>query len=233
MRGGRAGALGPAASGRLAVEAGRQLWHELPGLLGANLVFLAWCAPPAILALLGLPLAALLAAPLTVGPGAAGLLACVARLAHGEGAAFWRDSLRGARESFGAGAAHVAVVVLAWQAHALAWVAMIEGATWGTVGLWASQVSVAILAAMVEVHALPLVALRRQGAFEAARHALALSLAHPGETATVLALGGVAGTLAWALGGAPLVILPAVLAVYAVHNTRRLLGPPGAPEEWP
>ena len=44
----------PAPSTSLAIVVGARLWRSLPRLLGANAIFLAWCAPYGLLALLGL-----------------------------------------------------------------------------------------------------------------------------------------------------------------------------------
>ena len=66
-----------------------QLWGNLPSLLGANLVFLAWCVPYGLFALVGLPALALAVAPLTVGPGLVALVTAAARLARGEPLGTW------------------------------------------------------------------------------------------------------------------------------------------------
>ena len=207
----------------LPAEIGAQLWWNLPGLLGANLVFLLWCVPCAVLALLRLPMGAVLVAPLTVGPGLAGLMRYAARLARGEPATVWRDSLRGAQDGSGAASASVAVAVLAWQAHAVALAGMAgRESGWASVPMWAGQVSVLALAAMAGIHLFPLIGLYGQGLFEGARNALVLSARHPGAATAMLGLGAGAWALSCALGGAPLIILPAVMAVCAVNNTLRL-----------
>ena len=78
-------------------QVGGDLGHELPGLLGANALFLAWGVPVILLLLLGQGDLALLAAPLTLGPGLAGLATYAGRLARNEPARWWRDSLAGSR----------------------------------------------------------------------------------------------------------------------------------------
>lgn len=214
----------PLERGHLAGEVWGQLWPNLPGLLAANLLFLLWCAPGVLLAMLRLPYAALVVAPLTAGPGLAGLMTYAARLARGEPARFWRDSMRGTRGGFVAGSAHTAVVVLAWQAHGLAFGAVVDReADWGAVAMWAGQVGVLALLAIVEVHVFSLIGLYRQGALEAARNALVLAARCPEAAVAMLGLGAAAWGLSWALVGGPLIILPAAMSVCAVNNTLRLV----------
>jgi hypothetical protein len=177
--------------------------------------------------MLVVPLAALLVAPFTVGPGLAGLMAYAGRLARGEPARPWRDSLRGTRGGFGAASAHVAVVLLAWQAHGLALVVVDRELVRGALAMWAGQVGVLALLAILEVHVFGLIGLYRQGPLEAARNALVLSLRCPGAAVAMLGLGAAAAALSWALAGGPLIILPAALSVCAVNNTLRLVGSAG------
>lgn len=221
------GAAAPMSAERLTVEVGGQIWRHLPGLLGANLLFLAWCAPAAVLALLGLPRAALAVAPFAVGAGLAGLMAYAAGLARGDAGRVWWVSLRGTREGFGAVAGHAVAVVLAGWAHTLALetVAAREAA-WDAVLLWAGQLGVLALLSMVEAHAPSLIGLYGQGPFAAARNALILSARRPAAALALLAVAAAGWAVTWTLGGAPLIILPAVLAVCAVNVTLRLVGTP-------
>jgi hypothetical protein len=214
--------VAPPAVEPLPREVGAQLWRHLPGLLGANLLFLAWCAPPALLALLGFPRAALAVAPLPVGAGLAGLMAYAAGVARGNAGGVWRASVCGTRAGGAALAAHAGVVVVAGRAHALALEAVVarDGA-WDAVLLWAGQLGVLALLALVEAHAPSLIGLHGQGPLVAARNGLVLSARRPGAAAALLAGAAAAWSLTWALGGAPLIILPAVLAVWAVNATRR------------
>ena len=212
----------PPAVEPLAREVGAQLWRHLPGLLGANLLFLAWCTPPALLALLGFPRAALAVAPLPVGAGLAGLMAYAAGVARGEAGRVWRASLQGTRVGGAALAGHAGVVVLAGWAHALALEAVVaRDAAWSAILLWAGQLGVLALLALVEAHTPSLIGLHGQGPLAAARNALVLSVCRPGAAVAVLAGAAAGWSLTWALGGAPLIILPAVLAVWAVNATRR------------
>jgi len=201
-----------------------QLWGSLPGLLGANLVFLAWCVPYGLLALLGLPALALAVAPLTVGPGLIALVTAAARLARGEPLGAWSAGLRDARAGFRTGAVFATALLLGWHAQlaALRLVVDPHGAT-GAVVMWAAQVAVLVLGALVGVHALALVGLHGQGALEATRNAFVVAVRHPGPTVAMLGLVGAAGSLTWMLGGAPLVILPAALALALVSTTQHLV----------
>ena len=206
-----------------AADLARRLWRDLPGLLGANLIFLAWCAPAALLAMLRLPHLALLVAPLTLGPGLAGLMAYAARVARGEPGRLWQDGVGGTRGRFVASAAHATVVLRAWRAGALAFAVADHEAGWGAVTMWAGQVSVLAGLAMVEVHVFGLIALYRQGVVPATRNAVVLAARYPDATAALVGLGVAAGGLCWTLAGGPLVILPAALAVCAVHTTLTLV----------
>jgi hypothetical protein len=222
MRGPAPVPAAPPAAEPLAREVGVQLWHHLPGLLAANLIFLAWCVPPALLALLGFPRAALAAAPLPVGAGLAGLVAYAAGVARGEAGAVWRTSLRGTRAGGAALAVHAGVVVLAGWAHALALEAVVaRDAAWDAILVWSGQLAVLALLGLVEAHAPSLIGLHGQGPLAAARNAVILSAGRPGAAAALLAGAAAAWALTWSLGGAPLIILPAVLAVWAVNVTRR------------
>ncbi len=220
------GASAPAAPFGAAMAA--QLWVSLPGLLVANLAFLAWCVPYGLLALAGLPTLALAVAPLTVGPGLVALAAAAARLNRGEPLGAWSTSLRDACAGFRTGAVLTAALRLSWHAQlaALRLVVDEHGAT-RAVALWAAQVAMLILGALVGVHALALAGLYRQGALEATRNAFVVAVRHPGPTVALLVLIGGAGSLTWMLGGAPLVIVPAVLALAIVRTTQHLVGDGG------
>jgi hypothetical protein len=223
------GKVVPASVAETPVASGlaRRLWESLPGLLAANLVFLAWCAPYALLALLGFPALALAVLPVTVGPGAAGLVTAAARMVRRDGPGADRPGLDGRR--LRAGALLAAALVLAWQAQLAALGAVVahEGSV-ATLVLWAAELALLLVAAMVGVHALPLVGLHGQGALEATRNGFVLAARHPGPTATTLAGVVSAGVLAWYLAGAPLIILPAALALFAVSSTDRLSRDGGA-----
>lgn len=198
--------------------------HELPGLLGANAVFLGWCLPAAVLLLVGLPGVAAIAAPLTLGPGLIGLLTYAGRLARGEGARCWRDSLAGARLGFGAGVAVVVVAGVALAVPVLAQrLAVAHGLSAMTVAILVAQALVGGFVAMTCIHAASLVGLYGQRGSMALRNAVLLSLRHPLSTAGLAGLGLVSLHLAHLLRGGPLVVLPAVLAVCAAHHTLRLV----------
>ena len=59
-------------------------------------------------------------------------------------------------------------------------------------------------------------------------HGFVLAARHPGPTAATLAGVVSAGALAWSLAGAPLIIVPAALALLAVSSTDRLARDGGA-----
>jgi hypothetical protein len=205
-----------------AVGAARFWWH-LPDLLGSNLRFLAWCAPFGLLALLGLPALALAVAPVTLGPGVIGLVTAAARVARGEPRGSEATDPR-LRRRFWTGSVLATALFFAWHAQLVALRALVahDGAP-AAVGLWAAQVTVLVLGALVGVHAIPLVGLHGQRALEAIRNGFVLAVRHPGPT--VATLGAVAGTglLTWSLAGAPLIIVPAALALLAVTRTQRLV----------
>jgi hypothetical protein len=195
----------------------------LPALLGANLIFLAWCGPCGLLALLGLPALALAVAPLTVGPGVVALVTAAARAVRGGGLGGWSASVRDGR-GFLTGSVLATALLFAWHAQivALRLVVAHEAAV-GAVALWAAEVALLMVGGLVAVHALPLVGLHGQGALEATRNGFVLAVRHPGPTVAALGLVAAASPLSWALGGGPLIILPALLAVALVSNTQRLV----------
>jgi hypothetical protein len=210
----------PAGRGGVAAD----LWWNLAGVLGANTLFLLGCAPALLLLLLGWPAVAGLIAPVTVGPGLAGLATYAGRLAHGAPASFWRDTLRGAWAGFGAGAALVALAVTALAG--LRWALRAAGdaePALGSLALLAAAAATATALAMAGVHAVGLVGLYRQPAREALRNALLLALRHPGSTAGMVVAGLAGLALAGLLGGAPLVVLPAALVVATTSHTLRLV----------
>jgi hypothetical protein len=201
-----------------------RLWQGLPGLLSANTAFLLWCAPFGLLALLGLPLLALVVAPLTVGPGLVALVAAAARVSRGEPVSAWSANLRDARAGFGAGAALAAGFLLAWHAQLLALgVMMHHGAGLAAVALWAAEIAVLAAGTLAGVHALALAGTHGQGAVAAARNGLVLAVRHPGATVAILAMIGSGAAVTWTLTGAPLVIVPGVLAFGLVSVTQRLV----------
>jgi hypothetical protein len=91
------------------------------------------------------------------------------------------------------------------------------------VALLVAAGALAALLAMAGVHALGLVGLYRQPAWQALRNALVLALRHPGSTAGVVVAGLAGLALAGLLGGAPLVILPAALVLVATRHTLSLV----------
>jgi uncharacterized membrane protein YesL len=201
-----------------------RLWQGLPGLLSANTAFLLWCAPFGLLALLGLPLLALGVAPLTVGPGLVALVAAAARVSRDEPVAAWSRNLRDARAGFSAGAALAAGFLLAWHAQLLALrMVLHHRAEPAAVSLWAAEIAVLTAGALAGVHALALAGTHGQGALRAARNGLLLAVRHPGATLAILAMIGSGAVLTWTLAGAPLVIVPGVLAFGLVSVTQRLV----------
>jgi uncharacterized membrane protein YesL len=205
-------------------------WSNLAGLLGANLLFLLWCAPSTLARLIQLDALALALAVVTVGPALLGLFRYAANLALDRPACFWRDSWLGFRSGFGAGVILSGVAILVLTAHRLALaLAVASGMTGGAVTLWAAQVAVLALLALTGAHLVSLIALYHQGTREAFRNALLLALAHPAPTLGVVAAAILTLLVSRALGWGPLVILPALLAVLAVNTTLLLVHqhPPG------
>ncbi len=199
-------------------------WSNLAGLLGANLVFLLWCAPTTLARLLRLDALALALAPVTIGPALLGLFSYAANLAQERPACFWRDSLRGSRSRFGAGVILSGVAILVLGAHRLALAqAVSSGMPAGAVALWAAQVAILAMLALTGVHLVSLIALYRQGLREAFRNALLLALAHPAPTLGLVGAGVLTLLAARALSWGPLVILPALLAVLVVNTTLLLV----------
>jgi len=195
-------------------------WSNLAGLLGANLLFLLWCAPSTLAGLLRLDALALALAPVTIGPALLGLFSYAANLAQERPACFWRDSLRGFRSRFDAGVILSAVAILILGAHRLALAqAVSSGMPAGAVALWAAEVAVLAVLALTGVHLVSLIVLYRLGLRTAFRNALLLALAHPAPTLGVVGAGVLTILAARALGWGPLVILPALLAVLVVNTT--------------
>ena len=219
----RARLAAPAPAAPLARAVGRQLWHDLPALLAVNARFLLWGLPYALLALVGLPGLALAVLPLTLGPGLVGLWRGVARLGR-DGTGVTRRAGRPARGARLAGALAVALGLGAWHAQLLALRAVVEhdGAP-AAVLLWAAQLAVLLACALVGVHGLTLVALYGQAPLEALRNAAILAVRGPGATLGMLGLVGAAAALTWTLGGAPLIIVPAAVALVLVRATGALV----------
>ena len=210
-------------------QVGEDVVHELPGLLGANALFLAWCAPAALLLAVGLAGTAALVAPVTLGPGLAGLARYVGRLARREHARWWRDSVTGVRTGSRASAILVALgsgaVILPLLALRLA---AIHGATTAIVAVLTVQALVAAFVVVACVHAWSLVGLYGQRAGLALRNAMILALSHPVSSCGLIGLGLVLMRVAQLFGWGPLVVLPAVLALCGAHLTRRLVEKAGA-----
>jgi hypothetical protein len=205
-------------------KAYRELWTNLTGLLGANLIFLGWCAPSALATLLQLQAVAILLLPFTVGPALVGLFTYVGNVILEKGPSVWRDSLRGFRWGFGTGIILSGVVILALTAHSLALPsAVAAGRPFGSVLLWSGQVAVLLTLALTGVHVFSMIGLYRQGVGEAVRNAVLLALAYPGPTVGLAGASVLAFLVARALSWGPLVIVPAVLAVLAVNTTHGLV----------
>jgi hypothetical protein len=203
--------------------------HELPGLLGANALLLAWCAPAALLLGVGLWVPAALMAPVTLGPGLAGLAGYAGRLARGESARWWGDSIAGVRAGSTATAVLVAVGLLAVGLPALALrLAVDHGLSTGTTAALSAQALVAAFLVIACVHAWSLVGLYRQRVGLALRNATLLVVRHPVSSAGLLGLGLAFIHLAQLFRWGPLVVLPAILGLCAVHHTRRLVHETGA-----
>jgi hypothetical protein len=199
-------------------------WPNLAGLLGANLLFLLWCAPSTLAALVQLDALALALALVTIGPALFGLFNYAANLALERPASFWRDSLRGFRSGFGAGVILSGVAILVLTAHRLALgQAVAAGMPVEAVALWAGQVGILAVLALTGVHLVSLIALYRQGTREAFRNAVLLALAHPGPTLGMVGASVLTLLVARALSWGPLVILPALLAVLVVNTTLLLV----------
>jgi hypothetical protein len=201
-----------------------ECWHNLAGLLGANLLFLLWCAPATLAALVQLEGLALALTLVTVGPALLGLFTYAANLVLDRPASFWRDSLQGLREGFGAGVLLSGVAMLALGAHQLALTRAVQaGMPAGAVALWAGQVGILAVLALTGVHVVSLIGLYRQGIRGAFRNAILLGLAYPMPTLGVAGAGVLTILGARVLSWGPLVILPALLAVLAVNTTLMLV----------
>jgi hypothetical protein len=203
--------------------------HELPALLGANALFLAWCAPAALLLMVGAIVPAALVALVTLGPGLAGLAAYAGRLARGEGGRWWQDSVAGVRARSGTGTVLVALGAGAMVLPMLALrLAAAQGLTVAIVAVLTVQALVAAFVVGACAHAFGLVGLYGQPAGAALRNAAILVIRHPIASAGLVGLGLLFMHVAQVFGWGPLVILPAILAVCTVHHTRRLVEDAGA-----
>ncbi len=195
-------------------------WPNLAGLLGANILFLLWCAPSMTAATLGLDGLAVALALVTVGPALLGLFAYVANLVLERRASVWRDSLWGFRSGFGAGVILSTVAILALTAHGLALTkAVAAGMPAGAVALWAGHLGILILLALTGAHTLSLIGLYQQGVKDAFRNAVLLTLAHPAPTLGLVGADVLAVLVTQALSWGPLIIMPALLAVLSLNTT--------------
>jgi len=220
----RAEAEAPLAERSFLCKVWGDCWHNLAGLLGANLLFLLWCAPSALAAIVQFDALGLALASVSVGPAALGLVCYAANLVLDRPASFWRDSLRGFRARFGTGAILAAVAILALSAHRLALTAAVDaGMSAGAVALWAGQVGVLAVLALAGAHAVSLIGLYGQGLREAFRNALVLALTHPAPSLGMVGAAVLSLLAARALSWGPLVILPALLAVLALNTTLLLV----------
>ena len=98
-----------------------------------------------------------------------------------------------------------------------------HGAGPAAVALWAAEITVLAAGALGGVHALALAGAHGQGALRAARNGLVLAVRHPGATVAILAMIGSGAAVTWTLAGAPLVIVPGLLAFGLVSVTQRLV----------
>jgi uncharacterized membrane protein YesL len=215
---------GPIAQDTCPRKLWRDLWTNLTGLLGANLIFLGWCAPSALATLLQLQAVALLLLPFTVGPALVGLFTYAGNVTLDRAPSFWRDSLRGFRSGFGAGVILSGVAIIALSAHSLALsFALTAAAPVGSVLLWSGQVAILLMLALTSVHLFSLIGLYRQGVREAFRNAVLLALGHPAPTVGLVGTSVLALLVARALSWGPLVIVPALLAMLAANTTLMLV----------
>jgi hypothetical protein len=204
------------------------LWEDccanLNGLLGANLLFLLWCAPSLLAVLLQFHTVAALLALVTVGPALLGLFTYASNLVLEQRASFWSDSLSGFRSGVRVGAVVTAVAIAAVTAHRLALMnATAAGMTTVTVALWAGQAAILIGLTAAGTHTLSLIGMYRQGLGEAFRNAVLLTLAHPAPTLGLAGAGILTLVTARALRWGPLVIMPALLTLLAVRTTHMLV----------
>jgi uncharacterized membrane protein YesL len=199
-------------------------WPNLAGLLGANLLFLLWCVPAALAALVS-PGAAVILALLTVVPGVLGLLRYAGNLVLERRASVWRDSLWGFRSALGTGILVGALVTLALAANQLALSRASTGGEGqgGAVALWVAQLGVVLVLSLTLPHLLSLVALYDQPLRHAFRNAVILTLAHPMPAIGLVSAATLAALLARALAWGPLIILPSLLAVLAVNTSLMLV----------
>ena len=199
-------------------------WPNLAGLLAANLLFLLWCAPSVVAAMLPLPGAAIALSLVTVGPALLGLFTYTANVALERRASFWRDSLRGFRSGFGPAVMLGGVAIVVLTAHRLSLSqAQAAGMPTGATAFWAGQFGILVILAFTGLHTLSLLALYRQGIKEAFRNAVVLTLAHPAPSLGLMGVIVFTVWMAWALNWGPLIIMPALLALLSVNTTLRLV----------
>jgi len=89
--------------------------------------------------------------------------------------------------------------------------------------IWASQLFVLLCLVLLHVHSFTLVALYGNGAWEALRNAFILSFAHPMASIAMLSLFVLVYVLMWAIGWGPMIIAPAIIAVFLVNTTTMLV----------
>ncbi len=195
-------------------------WLNLAGLLGASCLFLLWCVPSVATALLSFPRVALAVAVVSVGPALVGLFHYAAGLVLDRPGGIWRDSLWGWRSGFRAGVVAMAVAIGSVTAFPLA------AAAWPPAVALAARVvymALLILLLLAGSHALALIGLYEQDIRHAIRNALLLTVAHPAPALGLLGADVLALVLVRMLGGGPLIIVPALLALLHVSTTRLLV----------
>ena len=198
-----------------------ELWSNLPTLLGANLLWLAFTTPYLAIVALGLYLPSLVVVPFTTLPAFVGLLYCAGRIARGEPVSPL-DVLRGLRASYwrSCGLGLLTVLLLAGNQFSYHVLSAANAPVWLVV-LWALQLSLLILLGLLHVHTFALIALYDASVGAALRNAFVLSFGHPWPTVGLFSL-TLLLSYTLVIGPGVVIIVPAVLAMFLVHNTLML-----------
>lgn len=202
---------------------GRQLWGELPRVLGNGLLFSLCCAPAFVLFALGWLAPTVLVSVITIAPGWAALLAVQRNIisdgvlpAISFGAAFrhyWRRSTQlGMLAAFPLLAALVTLPALQQPTVPLV--------VW--LGLGADLFGMALLAALL-LYAFPLLVHFDYGVKTSLRDGWILAARYPGHTLGLLGLGILGAFAVGYLSLGLLLLLPALYGLFVVGNSLLVL----------
>jgi len=200
------------------------VWENLPSVLLAGIVFSLFCAPTAVLCLLGLFVPALIVGVCSIGPAWAALLAREAVLTRGTRTSigvmfvalrhYWMRGLKlGALVAFPVLAGLLTLPSLGLpEVRPVVWV-----------GLGADAIGFLLGIIILSMYAFPLLVLCDVSARTALRNAIVLSARHVGDTLGLAGMGALIVLATMYLSSGLTLILPAIWGVFAVNHCRVVL----------